>query len=194
MAIDYRCYDIRNLFFTRDVALLWCEVEEITPTTRHMVRSMICAIREALSTGELVCDHSLTAALTTPPHWNEAAFTREELQRWAISKGQKPKFLFPEMRDEKNVRQQEKRVEQERKEDKASVQAVARTLWDIFPDMTAEAIANHQTVKIFCNGAQWEMPTIKSWIREIDPRPKDKRAGRPRKSAKENIQPNYEDA
>lgn len=193
--MDFRTYDLRNLFFMRDVALAWCEIEELTPQNKGAYLSMIWALIEAVWTGELQeAQEFVKHAESAPPPPLNIVFAREDLKRWAISKGQKPKFLFPEMRDEKRVRQEEHKAEKERREDKASVQAVARTLWTLFPDMTAEAIANHQTVEIFCNGKHWQPPTIKSWIREIDHRPKDSRAGRPRKSAAENIQSACENA
>lgn len=193
MPIDYRIYDLRNLFYLREVAMLWCDIDEVTPANKRCHASMICALAEAVGKGELKCaDPILEAASSNPAPYN-MTFSRKNLEQWALSKEQKPKFLFPEMRGGKNIRQKETAAIKAQEIDKACVQAVARTLWKLFPDMKAEAIANHNAIEIFCNGVHWEESTIKSWLREIDHRPKNKRAGRPRKTAAENIQPQYED-
>ena len=76
--------------------------------------------------------------------------------------------------------------------DKACVQAVARTLRALEPDIKSAQLAKHHAIRVFANGQQWKLTTIKTWIREIDERPMDKRAGHsPKETAAKNIQPDY---
>lgn len=202
MAFDFSATDLKSHFTIDAAAIAWCEIENLEDCAKLPFMQMRSAIRQAVQTGELeawVPDKTVERRIggsvydVPEPDYARAIAERTALQAWAKALGAKPKFLFPEMRDEKRARQEETKAEIERREDKASVQAVARTLWMLFPDITAEEIANHKAVAINCNGAQWKATTLKSWIREIDPRPKQDRAGRPRKTAAENIQPQYED-
>ena len=67
-------------------------------------------------------------------------------------------------------------------EDKIRCRAIAQTLWDIYPEMNISEMCNHRAIQVFGNGKQYEgKDTIRNWIKDLDPRPEDKRIGRPKK-------------
>ena len=195
MAFDYRSYDMRDLFTMAEVARLWCEIESLNDSNKHCANSMIHAMREAIALGTLVPEQSVVATVMLRPDSNEIVFGRLQLRAWAEMRKQRPPFLFPELRAG-TVAQEEKQAEiNDQKLDKACVQAVARTLRELDPDIKSAHLAKHHAIRIYANGQQWKPSTIRTWIREIDERPMDKRAGRaPKKTAGENIQPDYETA
>jgi hypothetical protein len=69
---------------------------------------------------------------------------------------------------------------------KARVQAIAKYLWSLHPDMTRPEMATHEAIfNLKITGAKGYTPdTIKKWIAEVDPRPPEKKRGRPRKKRK----------
>jgi len=202
MAFDFTATDLKSQFTIDAAAIAWCEIEDLEDCKKLPFLQMRSAILQAVQTGEMdawvpdkLVERRIRGGLydMPEPDYPLAVIERAELKAWANARGLKPKFLFLEMRDEKRVRQEEKASAKEQELDKVCVQAVARTLWMIFPDITAEEITKHKAIGIFCNGTQWEPSTIKSWLREINPLPKNKRAGRPpKKTATENVQPQYE--
>lgn len=70
--------------------------------------------------------------------------------------------------------------------DKEKVQAIALCLWDNNLDTTIEDIIKHPWVLKFGNGAQYTgKNTLRSWVREVDPRPKSMKK-KPTKANTEN--------
>lgn len=202
MAIDYALYDLKESFNVDEAARLWCEIDKITEDNRDQVAMIRNEIIRAIADRDIDVEpgrvyYKGSEYFGRPPRsevdYEQTLIPRDKLCVWAGKRGQKPKFLFPEMRDEKRILKDKDRAIKDQEIDKACVQAVARTLWKLFPKMTAQEIVNHDAIQYFCNGTQWEPSTLKTWVREIDERPKDKRAGRPRKTAAENIQPEYAD-
>lgn len=202
MAIDYALYDVKESFNVDEAARLWCEADKITEDNRDCVAMIRNEIIRAVADRDIDVEpgqiyYKGNKYWGTPPRseldYESTIIPRDKLRAWAEKRDQKPKFLFPEMRDEKRILKEEARAVKDQEIDKACVQAVARTLRDIYPNITSEDLSEHKAVKYYANGVHWQKPTIKSWIREIDERPKDKRAGRPRKNAAKNIQPEYAD-
>jgi hypothetical protein len=177
MPFDYRPYDLRNLFHLREVVLAWCDADEITVQNARTCGAMRWALVEAVSNGELPkqgeafmkCDY----AATQPPF--DLAFKREDLKRWALSKGQKPKFLFPEERDVSDARDCQL--------DKARCQALAQLLWEMEPTRTTANMATDKRILKYGNGSQYGEKTLQAWLREVDPRAPEQKTGRPKKSA-----------
>jgi len=67
--------------------------------------------------------------------------------------------------------------------DRLVCQGIAKTLWDINPDMTIEDMVNHKAVQIYGNAKLYTEPeTIRKWLREVDPRDPDKKTGPKKKS------------
>lgn len=65
-------------------------------------------------------------------------------------------------------------------EAKIACQAIARTLWDIHPDMTIEAMKSHPAILKYGHGSYYKgKNTLRDWLSEVDPRSKDKKTGRP---------------
>lgn len=65
---------------------------------------------------------------------------------------------------------------------KAACQAVALTLWDDNPDMTIEQMKSHPAILKHAGGQYYSgKNTLRDWLSEVDPRPADKKTGRPRK-------------
>ena len=68
------------------------------------------------------------------------------------------------------------------KNDMALCQAIAKTLWHIYPDMRANEIITHHALLEFGNGKYYKgKNTLRDWIREFDPRPSENKTG-PKKS------------
>ena len=66
--------------------------------------------------------------------------------------------------------------------DKERVQAIALTLWDIDPNLTITALTKHPAILRYGNGKHYNIKTLRQWITEVDPRPPEKKRGRPKKS------------
>lgn len=61
-------------------------------------------------------------------------------------------------------------------------QAVARTLWDIYPKMTIEEMKTHHAIQEYAQGKIYGgKDTLRGWLREVDPRPPEEKRGAPRK-------------
>lgn len=69
---------------------------------------------------------------------------------------------------------------------KARCQAMAKYLWHLHPNMTREEMARHEAVYnlSITEGKRYEIETVKKWIAKVDPRPPEKKRGRPRKAKK----------
>lgn len=69
---------------------------------------------------------------------------------------------------------------------KERVQAIAKYLWNLHPDMTQPEMAAHEAIfNLKITGAKgYTFDTIKKWVAEVDPRAPEKKRGRPRKAAK----------
>lgn len=65
--------------------------------------------------------------------------------------------------------------------DRELCRAIARTLWDEYPQMNITHMARHRSIKLYGNGGQYKLDTLKGWIRDLDPRPEGSKGGRPRK-------------
>jgi hypothetical protein len=66
--------------------------------------------------------------------------------------------------------------------DKISCQAVARTLWDMYPDMTTEDIINHKAIQLHAGGKTKAYSTLRKWISAEDKRTSGTKPG-PNKKA-----------
>jgi hypothetical protein len=67
---------------------------------------------------------------------------------------------------------------------KKAVQAVAHDLWNESPELTVSEIIRTNAIQIECNGKLYKESTLKSWLRNVDPRPKEKRHGRKKSAIK----------
>lgn len=67
--------------------------------------------------------------------------------------------------------------------DKLVCQAIARTIWDIEPDMTIASMCKHQAIQIYGNGKQYTgLHTLRNWLSEVAPENIKGKKGRPKKS------------
>jgi hypothetical protein len=69
---------------------------------------------------------------------------------------------------------------------RARVQALAKYLWSMNPEMTITEIAEHEAIfNLKITGAKgYTLDTIKKWVAAVDPRAPEKKRGRPRKAKK----------
>lgn len=65
--------------------------------------------------------------------------------------------------------------------DRIRCQAIAATLWLSNDQMTIAEITKHSAIQIYGNGKHYKDATLRGWIKEVDPRPAEKKRGRPRK-------------
>ncbi len=69
----------------------------------------------------------------------------------------------------------------ESQQDKRDCQEIARALWAEQPAATQSDLLKHPRIKPYLN--QWRgKNTVPGWLSEVDPRPKEQRRGRPRKT------------
>lgn len=66
--------------------------------------------------------------------------------------------------------------------DRQLCESIARTLWDEHPDWNIVQITEHRAIQIYGNGVHYTADTLRDWVKEFDPRPEDKRRGRPKKN------------
>ncbi|MBW4933228.1 hypothetical protein [Marinobacter sp. F4206] len=58
---------------------------------------------------------------------------------------------------------------------------IAQVLWHENPNLTQAAIIDHSAIREYAGAKFYSDPnTVRSWIRDLDPRPEDKRRGRPK--------------
>lgn len=69
---------------------------------------------------------------------------------------------------------------------KERCQAMAKYIWKLYPEMTQVEMARHEAVfnLSITGGKGYTVDTVKDWIAEVDPRPAEKKRGRPRKAKK----------
>lgn len=61
-------------------------------------------------------------------------------------------------------------------------QAIAKTLWDIQPDMTIEEMKTHSAIQEYGGGKNYTgKNTLRDWLSEVDPRPAERKRGAPKK-------------
>lgn len=71
--------------------------------------------------------------------------------------------------------------------DKLVCQAIAKTLWDVFPTMTITAMSKHTAVLEYGGGKLYSgKNTLLDWMREVAPKNVRNMPGRPKKSKLSN--------
>lgn len=71
--------------------------------------------------------------------------------------------------------------------DRELCRAIASTLWLEHPTMTITEVTKHKAIQLYGNGKLYEGPeTLRNWIRDLDPRPKEEKIGRPKKAQTDN--------
>lgn len=121
----------------------------------------------------------------------------EHFANWCINKKiSLPSFWFPNGwnsydQEEKKIVDENSKSEsltditklKESQIDKIVCQAIARTLWDIEPDMTIASMCKHQAIQIYGNGKQYTgLHTLRNWLSEVAPDNIKGKKGRPKKS------------
>lgn len=111
---------------------------------------------------------------------SESDVKPKEFIEWLHSKGyhiphEFKVFIGIEPEVEKINQKVEQRI------DKAVCQGIARTLWDIYPDMTIEEMQYHKAIDVYGGGKGYPGEgTVKGWLRDVDPR--EIKRGRKKKS------------
>ena len=63
-------------------------------------------------------------------------------------------------------------------QDKRDCQQIARELWAEHPEWIQADLLKHPRIKSYVT--QWKPKTVPGWLSEVDPRPKERRRGRPK--------------
>lgn len=75
-------------------------------------------------------------------------------------------------------------VEKKQRPDQAAkmkCQAIAKTLWNIYPDMTITDMKKNRAILEYGDGKHYRgKNTLSDWLREVDPRPKQEKSHRPK--------------
>lgn len=68
--------------------------------------------------------------------------------------------------------------------DRLVCQAIAKTYWDIDPQIHPAHMAKARAIKLYANGKHYkDENTIKGWIAEVDPLKDQRKIGRPKETA-----------
>lgn len=190
--MNYTALDTRTFFTIIEAAMAWCEITKVTDENNHDYRMIAGELMSAIESGELYA----RAPSETKTNWitgeqrffkdyERATIDRNVLKTWALHRGHKPKFLFPEERIASKL--VEDTIEQEETAklvqlDKARCQAIAQVLWDMNPNRTNADIASDKYIRTYGNGSQYKERTVQNWLREVDPREISQKTGRPKKA------------
>lgn len=192
--MDYSILDIRTFFTPHEAAMAWCEIIEVTKDNQHNYRHIYHEIEEAIRTGQLhaeipVTPHEswITGERWVTRHPEHAKIARDELKRWAETLGRKPKFLFPEMREQAvmltpsdvssliqdaGIGTHQKRI--------TEWKATAQAQWEKEPWLTQIKVAEFIRGESIKNKkGEFSVKTIIKHIKDFDPR--EHRVGRNRK-------------
>jgi len=64
---------------------------------------------------------------------------------------------------------------------RATIRAVAQTLWDEHPALTIAGLIQHKALQLYGGGKQYSEKYLREMIKDLDPRPETSRKGRPPK-------------
>lgn len=107
MAVDYSIYDFKKSFTIHEAAQIWAETEYEGENVRAAYNAIYSELLRDVKGNYL--QHRITRDIrqnwinwdsdtTDHTNWSRAEVWRDDLKQWAEARGQKPKFLFPEMR------------------------------------------------------------------------------------------------
>ena len=195
MPYDFTADDLKDYFNIDSAAIAWGEIVDMEDCKKLPFLQMRSTLLQAIQNGTL--DAEVTYKPVTQkiggsyydkpePDYYRATICRNDLKEWALARGQKPKFLFPEMRivteDAKEPASEEKEPKfRESQLDKARCHAIAQMLWDENPTSTIADMIRDKRILKYGNGSQYTEKTLHEWLKEIDPRAPDARIGRPKK-------------
>ncbi len=187
--IDYEAYDLKSLFSIRKAALLWYDLEIIQEKYRKRVDMLEEELKSDIFIGKLkyrtLTDYQKSEAelYKLPTLFNDFTdcLSREDLRAWAIARGHRPKFLFPEDRGAEFRQHQEMIPPEAPKKPiaprpnqiiKACCQTVALMLWDQNPAYSQKQIVAHPAMKKYgYQNATFDERTLLLWVSDVDPRP-----------------------
>jgi hypothetical protein len=107
MASDFSIYDLRRSFTVHEAALAWAETEHEPENLQRAYQAIYAELLGDVKSNQL--PHRIKRDIrknwinwesdySDRTDWSKAEIWAEDLKRWAEARGQKPKFLFPEMR------------------------------------------------------------------------------------------------
>lgn len=107
MAIDYSIYDFKKSFTVHEAALAWAETEYEPENAQKAYDAIYTELLRDVRGGTVQSRVkrdirknwiNFESNYSDRTNWSKAEIWVEDLRRWAEARGQKPKFLFPEMR------------------------------------------------------------------------------------------------
>jgi len=183
--MDYVALDLRTFFTPSEAAMAWCEITNVTAQNQHNYQHVLHEISEAIRLEELPAqipvthhDDWITEQTRTKRHPDRAKIAREDLKRWAEARGQKPKFLFPEMRDAQPITAITKTapiVEQapisNSQQRFAAWRKQAKEIWDEHANYTQDQVGTIiREDMIAKKKGVYSVKTIVRYISAVDPR------------------------
>jgi hypothetical protein len=181
--MDYVALDLRTFFSPSEAAMAWCEITNVTTQNQHNYQHVLHEISEAIRLEELPAqipvthhDDWITEQTRTKRHPDRAKIAREDLKRWAEARGQKPKFLFPEMREMPSVAAKaapvaEPPVISNSQQRFAAWRKQAKEIWDEHANYTQDQVAHIiREDTIAKKKGVYSVKTIVRYISAVDPR------------------------
>lgn len=122
-------------------------------------------------------------------YWLKLAFVEQyDYGNWCLKhKLPLPAFWFPDnwQNDEIVPNNERSTVDKPRpaQSDKGLCQAIAKTLWEVYPSMTIADMCKHSAIQRHGNGRLYQgQHTLRDWLSEVAPEDIKGKRGRPRKS------------
>lgn len=113
---DYGLYDLKTEFTLTEVSLAWSGYHKLTSANQPAASVVFAGLQKAIEAGELPAkipirqgkEIKYVSISEVPPgkkitKWGGCKISRIDLVEWCKEKNQKPKFLFPEAREQNNT-------------------------------------------------------------------------------------------
>ena len=107
---------------------------------------------------------------------------RSELMRLCEKEDlEPPQFWIRNKPDQQQAKQSLSHRPKDEVADRLVCQAIAKTYWDIDPQIHPAHMAKAKAIRIYANGRQYkDENTVKNWIAEVDPLKDQRKIGRPK--------------
>ena len=122
---------------------------------------------------------------------NENVFDKKKLSNYFVRRSEllnmcekeavePPDFWTKQRPETTSVKPSINNRPKEEETDRFLCQAIARTYWDIDPNIHPAHMAKARAILLYANGKQYkDSDTIKKWIAEVDPQKDQRKIGRP---------------
>jgi hypothetical protein len=174
----YLAYDCLHEFQISDIGHGFSRIGKDKNIRISMKNVITKALKQSVLNGNLISTLQINdeSPDNQPIDWQAIRIQRNELEKWFESRDQNPPFLYSEARNQKGgSKPRHSQIA------KAVCQGIARTLWKANPDMTIADMLKREEILEYGEAKHYQGKTVHAWLSPVDPRPTDKKTGRPQK-------------